>query len=387
MPSSAGGFPWKADGDYRTLVYIKNETAVTRRYTASLVYPGGGYTLRPTEIRAGETVVVDFKKLRDEQVPDSVGNLIPLNLEKAQIGWSARGSENNVLSGRSEQISLSEGVASTYACSNCCSDVFITGWIEPFSATLGIGNNLIYTGKEIYANCYMQEYSPNLVWDVSWLSYSSSIATIDSFAGEAEGISPGDTWIEGSWTADQWTGVNGYCQYDPQPVAPSEPVEVPPCAWPTNFHQVGSGTDVGGGILRFRYEWESTTGNLAHLSACTVGEAVIYSGAAGSYSPPSPPFPNHSVPNPTIIQVAATGGVFFDEHRPGGSFVTPYSSSSWTTTTQYYQYSCLCIDGGLPQNIPFYGPIDIQRTVTPSGINWKYTVSKAGNYALIDPLP
>lgn len=38
MPSSAGGFPWKVDGDYNTIVYIKNESDVPKNITADLVY-------------------------------------------------------------------------------------------------------------------------------------------------------------------------------------------------------------------------------------------------------------------------------------------------------------------------------------------------------------
>ena len=82
LPSSSGGFPFKADGDFRTLVYIKNETAVTRRYTVSMIWPGGsGYSFGQNELRAGETALVDFRKLRDDQTPDKMGHIIPLNLD------------------------------------------------------------------------------------------------------------------------------------------------------------------------------------------------------------------------------------------------------------------------------------------------------------------
>ncbi|HBR57585.1 MAG TPA: hypothetical protein DEA22_08965 [Blastocatellia bacterium] len=55
MPASAGGFSWKADGDFRTLVYIKNEADTPKRYTAHLNFLGGGYSLGIREIKNGET--------------------------------------------------------------------------------------------------------------------------------------------------------------------------------------------------------------------------------------------------------------------------------------------------------------------------------------------
>lgn len=124
LPASAGGFPWKADGDYLTIAYLKNETGMSHKYIAHLVHDGGQYSLGIKELKAGETVAIDFHELRDSQTPDAKGNIIPLNMETGQIGWSLRGGvgggKNKSLTGRSEQISLLDGVASTYACSNCC---------------------------------------------------------------------------------------------------------------------------------------------------------------------------------------------------------------------------------------------------------------------------
>lgn len=60
LPTSAGGFPWKADGDYRTFVYVKNETDTAKKYTAHLVYPGGGYSIGINELAPHQTVEIDF---------------------------------------------------------------------------------------------------------------------------------------------------------------------------------------------------------------------------------------------------------------------------------------------------------------------------------------
>ncbi len=70
MPASAGGFPWKADGDYRTLVYIKNETDTARKITADLYYGGVSYGIGLTEVKPGQTIAIDFREIRDAQTPD-----------------------------------------------------------------------------------------------------------------------------------------------------------------------------------------------------------------------------------------------------------------------------------------------------------------------------
>jgi len=80
LPASAGGFPWKADGDFRTVVYFKNETNAARKYTVHLLYEGGQYSLGVNDIKPHQTVAVDFRELRDSQTPDSMGRVIPLIL-------------------------------------------------------------------------------------------------------------------------------------------------------------------------------------------------------------------------------------------------------------------------------------------------------------------
>jgi len=58
---------------------------------------------------------------------------------------------------------------------------------------------------------------------------------------------------------------------------------------PVNFQQVGAGVDIGGGKLQFHYLWSSSTGNLADLDTCRVGEIVVYPDASNPYQWPDPP--------------------------------------------------------------------------------------------------
>ena len=57
-------------------------------------------------------------------------------------------------------------------------------------------------------------------------------------------------------------------------------VDVLPHAHPCNYTKT-SGLDIGDGVLQFKYAWDSTSGALADLSNCFVGENVVYPGPAG----------------------------------------------------------------------------------------------------------
>ena len=164
-----------------------------------------------------------------------------------------------------------------------------------------------------------------------------------------------------------------------------DPPPPPPCHIPLNFTQV-SASDIGNGVLRFEYAWNSSSGNLADLTACVVGEIVTYPSSQNPWSWPSPPFPSVSTPNPSITEQNGTLGGLIDSHNPGGTFVKPYNPSAFVAT-QYYRYRCPCSNSGNPVNV--MGPLEIGRSVIQTaGGSWRYTVTKAtGGLASIDPLP
>lgn len=143
-------------------------------------------------------------------------------------------------------------------------------------------------------------------------------------------------------------------------------------AVPTNLRQT-AGNDAGGGVLHFEYAWDSSTGRLADLSDCEVGERVDYPGFE------NPPF--SPVANPTIIWLPGTNGAMQDNH--GNSLLRKPYKNATLTATQYYRYR---VSGGTPVNL--MGPIAIVREVIrkPDG-NYKYRITKSGISAQIDPLP
>lgn len=94
------------EGDSSTVVYIKNVTDEERQYTLQLRYNGGVYALGVQTIGARDTAAFDIRAMRDQQVPDADGKALPLHAKSGQVNWSMRGSQNQVLIGRSEQVDL-----------------------------------------------------------------------------------------------------------------------------------------------------------------------------------------------------------------------------------------------------------------------------------------
>lgn len=157
-------------------------------------------------------------------------------------------------------------------------------------------------------------------------------------------------------------------------------------AIPVNFRQIDV-YDAGNGDLHFDYKWDSSSGNLADLEYCIVGEYVTNQDPRDPWPWPSPPFPPNTSGNPTTVNIIATQGGSPDDHRlyPYSTFAKPYSFSTFTAT-QYYRFACTYYDSENYHNMQ--GPNSIVRTVSQNpNSSWKFTVTKSGAGASINPLP
>lgn len=152
------------------------------------------------------------------------------------------------------------------------------------------------------------------------------------------------------------------------------------CPMITNFHVVGDGQDLGGGTLKFNYEWESSTGDPDDLSGCTICERLRFSEA-----PFQPPFPD--IDPSTLKCRSATPNRGTDTHSTPGNFRAPCRKKT-ITTAQTFFYFCLCRKdtNGLPKRIDLLSTT-ITRSVDPKPDgSFKFTITKHGDSAVIDPL-
>jgi hypothetical protein len=178
VSNSTGSYPWRVDGDYSTIISITNTRDTTAKYRVSINYEGGKYTLNPKELAAGETAVFDLKKLRDEQVTDKSGNTIPASVNVGQFRWSLIGDDTFRLIGRSEIVSVSKNVSSSYSCPVCCPDSFAGFEFNPGISSGPVGGTAILAVDSFYYDCYFNLNGPYA--DVSlynlWVQHSSVLS-------------------------------------------------------------------------------------------------------------------------------------------------------------------------------------------------------------------
>jgi hypothetical protein len=182
-------------------------------------------------------------------------------------------------------------------------------------------------------------------------------------------------------------------------------------AHPTNFRQKGSAqiNIPSEGELTFKYEWDSTDGDLSHLDDCLIGEWVGYGhNTVGRFEPapgngldadgvpinlyvlPQPPYGTQTAeeayPNPdrSAPWFSAAVGILTDRHfKP--PFIGPYGAADVVFSgKQVYGFRCLTCMNSDP--ITYFevlmGGIEIVRTfkqkTLPPNATWEYEVKKSG---------
>ena len=197
IPSGTGGYPWRVEGESSTFVYIKNVTDQAQEYKLQLDFPGGVYGLGLKTVEAGQTVALDVRALRDGQVPDAQGRVIPPDASAGQVHWSVRGERTKAFIGRAEQADIASAASSTYACYNCCPDSFFTGWVAPGSLSGFAGDTTQFIAFEQDMTCYG---SPTDTYQ-AFANFTSldPAACTSTGTGLATAQGPGQTTIRGSF--------------------------------------------------------------------------------------------------------------------------------------------------------------------------------------------
>jgi hypothetical protein len=383
-----GIYPWTLDEGTNTVVHLKNTTGSPVSAYMTLGYHDsvGFNTYRHPliSLRPYETVEIDIQGLKDSKTPDLLGHILPTDVTRGQAVWHQVTPYSMI--GRAEQTNVREGIARSFSCNqNCCDNYFENAYLSPSSLRGAAGGT---GGLGSYVNgtsCSGYPFGPlvnNATY--SWASSNAAVATVSSCVNGASGctvsyVGSGSASINASAHYTYYIDTRPcFCQGRGAYTPVSSSVTV---AVPTNFRQT-SAADIGNGVLEFHYAWDSSSGNLGDLNACTVGEIVTYPGG-NPYSWPSPPFPAQSTVNPVVIDLPANTGNFKDDHTHSSPFVKPYSTSHFTAT-QYYRYKCT----GQGNYTNLAGPNYIDRDILPdNSAHWYYDVIKSGSHAILDPLP
>jgi hypothetical protein len=225
--SPTGGYPWRIEGTSTTRTYIKNITDRRQYYVASLRWGDGeGYMLGMREVAPHQTVEIDIKRLRDEQVPDVDGRIIPAEVSSGQLMWSLKqmgpppaGDEARqalALIGRSEQVDVERGLSSNYACQSCCTNSYYDSFLSPAGADVEVDTLVNFTVYQRDKDCYgvVSMPYPRTFFDgpVTWSSSDTETATVNA-SGQATAIGAGETTIRATWTDYRYDVRFAPCTY------------------------------------------------------------------------------------------------------------------------------------------------------------------------------
>ena len=211
--SPTGGYPWHIEETSTTKAYIKNATDREQDYVAFLLYENSSrYMLGTKTVAAHQTIEIDVETLRNNQVPDAFGITIPLHVSSGQLQWTLsrrhdpERSEDEfdrlALVGRSEQVDVTKGISSNYACQNCCGGTFLNGRIEPDEVGFTAEDVVQFQAYREGQTCYEDTY-PIPHYPTNWESTNPAVVSIGSNTGIATMHGIGVAKIKASWQEER----------------------------------------------------------------------------------------------------------------------------------------------------------------------------------------
>lgn len=215
MMFKGGSYPWNIDGDNRAVLHVKSVDAPgdgrKREVMAKLYFDGGEYNLPLQVIEAGQTTEIDIKKLRDDQVQDTLGSVIPLNVTGGQLNWFGRAKQGEFI-GRLVQYNPVTGMSASFSCvTGCnCEPTWIDSWLEPAFFSGVVDDSFQIIGWELDQDCFGNDYGPYFAINTHFSSSNTSVATVQG--SQVTFVGSGTAQISGHW--DAYTVTEGDC--DPE---------------------------------------------------------------------------------------------------------------------------------------------------------------------------
>jgi len=209
MKNVGGSYLWRIDGDNRAVVHLKNIDPLTdgkmRQGTVMLFYDGGSYSFPVQMVEAGQTLAIDIRKLRDEQVKDSHDRVIPLNVTKGQIVWYGRGTLGQFV-GRLVQYNPATGTASSFSCgSPClCDPTFYSSYMTPSSLDGNPGETFALQAWEVDQNCDGSFFVCDVTSIATFTSSNSLVVSVNGSTATIEDQG-GEAIVYADWDASEVT--------------------------------------------------------------------------------------------------------------------------------------------------------------------------------------
>jgi hypothetical protein len=120
-------YPWRIDGSTNTVItFVNPSQRETVTYSLFLFFDGQVYTYDGSRLKPGEVKHVDIKELREKQIPDQFGAVIPKRVTEGQaklvVHSRAGMQDGNRLIGESIMFNSDQKISATMACANCSSE-------------------------------------------------------------------------------------------------------------------------------------------------------------------------------------------------------------------------------------------------------------------------
>jgi hypothetical protein len=186
MDHIGGSYPWHIDGDYQSVIHVRNTTNQPARFTIQFDFQGGSYAMPIQMLAPQQEADINVRALRDGQVKDSIGRVIPLSVTSGRAGWHEHGAQP--LIGRAEVYSASAGVASSFSCGDCCYyTCSVVCGPEPMDGMPGTTGVLSLLETQC---CVCNTSETDGPYDVStsatWSSSNTAVATVTDTAGSVK---------------------------------------------------------------------------------------------------------------------------------------------------------------------------------------------------------
>ncbi len=217
--NSTGGYPWQITTDYGALVSITNVGESPAKFAASVNFAGGTWRPAIKQLAVGETALFDLRKIRDEQLKDKDGNVIPATITTGQFHWSRfQGDDNLKLMGRLEIVGNTDlvnsltaeatpdagralnrrrranrNVSSSFSCGVCCPDSGLFPYMQASSLGVLVNDFRNVESRGDLVTCYGgTSYTAEIVshnWAVT--DPCISLAVTEGYSNAVTGVSTG----------------------------------------------------------------------------------------------------------------------------------------------------------------------------------------------------
>ena len=176
--SGSGANPWHLDATTESVLFLANESNQPARVGLSITAENVHYYLTSLELAPYETRAISIRQLRDAQVADLKGHLIPADATDGAVNWVRL--DDVPMTGRLLVIRKGQGTVSSYHCCACpCPDSFAGIGVSPGTFGVEVGWTYSCSASAEYDDCNGNQSYYDETSNSAWSSNDTSVATVD----------------------------------------------------------------------------------------------------------------------------------------------------------------------------------------------------------------